>query len=169
MPFVGCGFSVNTAKYCHNSLVREACGSWWYASIDARIDRLKFRTASSISEWVSLLQSCKQLHEKGFSAAAEEILKVLDTVYPVPFGHLGLPGDPRVLFMNRSAKDHRVRWNSNLQRLEFLMPFLTFKKRRHNLPGPVGLYAYFTKQESQPVFQGDEQFVDWDYVALERT
>lgn len=134
------GLVVNYQKFCHETPVRESCGSWWYAGIDCRITRPKVCTVTGIADWISLLTTARELHLNGYSRAAEEICSLCDAFREVPFGFSGLPGA-------RRTKCSSIRYNAQLQRLEWKWPCR--KAGVRHLNGYVALYSYFTGSGSQ--------------------
>lgn len=134
------GLKVNYQKFCHDTPVRESCGSWWYAGIDCRIARPKILSVTGITDWISLLTTARELHLKGYSRAAEEICSLCDAFREVPFGYSGLPGT------SKSKSSHR-RYNAQLQRLEWKWP--CHKTGVRHLTGMAALYSYFTGSGSQ--------------------
>lgn len=151
----GCGLLVNKGKSCYNTYVREACGSWWYANYDCSITRLKTSSVETYSDWISTLESAMLLYQSGFFSTCESILSALDAFYPVPYSALGFP----------YRKTEIRRWNVQLQRLEWRLPFLS-KGKPEVLNGEVGLYAYFTGQGSHTAPRSDQSLVEWGWVSL---
>lgn len=154
------GLSVNLQKYCHNTPVRESCGSWYYGSIDARITKTRVLKPQQLRDWVSVVSTARILHERGFSAAATALLKCIQEIYPVPYGALGLPGQ-------WDCKKNTTRYNIHLQRLEVCIPVLRPEARFSHLDGLVGLYSYFTNHGSRTVDHGDNLIVDWSWECVE--
>ncbi len=136
-----CGLVVNYGKSCHNTPVREACGSWFYYGIDVRIVRLKTHRISEDKEWCALLQSAKLLFQNGFTAAASALLSNLNEYFPVPFGVDWIPGQ-----INWNSKN--IRWNIQLQRVEVRIPIVK-DNRPDVLNGEIGLYNYFVGRGSR--------------------
>lgn len=157
---VDSGFVVNASKSCDDTMVREACGSWWYMSTDVRITRFHYTEVTTLREWISLLEAAKELYRNGFHLSAEAILTELSKTHTVPYGYFGLPGQCRI-------EGSCYRWNSSLQRLEFKMPSLIMSDGLACLPGEVGIYAYFTSQATKAVIPADAQRVIWIWIGLE--
>lgn len=157
---ISSGFQVNTAKSCCSTLVREACGSWWFMGTDVRITRFHYSEVGSLREWISLIESAKELYRNGFHLASRSILDELAKVHTVPYGYFDLPGQCRL-------EGTCYRWNSSLQRLEFRMPSLSTSDGLTCLPGEVGLYAYFTQQATKAVVLADAQRIIWTWVGLD--
>lgn len=131
------GLKPNLSKCCHKSLVREACGAWWYAKVDCRVVRLSKANSTSLTDWCGGIEQAKAFAANGLNHVARVLLDHLNDVWPVPYGYYGLPG-------RRDEVDRRkVRWNRRLQRLEFECPVLTGTTIQP-VPGERGLYAYFT-------------------------
>lgn len=157
--FVEAGLTVNFQKYCHNSLVRESCGSWFYGGIDARITKARILRPQQLRDWVSVVSNCRLLHERGFTEAAMALLECIQDIYPVPYGFFGLPGQ-------RDCKKKAVRYNIQLQRMEYCMPVLRPEARLSRLDELVGLYSYFTGHGSRTVDRGDTPCVDWSWEVM---
>lgn len=132
------GLRVNEEKTCKGlSSVREACGSWWYNSVDCSIVRLKYHEANNDSSWMAMLASAKLLYQSGFVRTAIDMLTTLNDYYPVPWGCGWIP---------QLLTPKRRRYNKDLQRSEFLIPVEVAQPSR--LTGEVGLYSYFTGKSS---------------------
>lgn len=157
---INSGLVVNTAKSCDSTLVREACGSWWYMSTDVRITRFHYTEVASLREWISLLEAAKELYRNGFHLAARSVLNELEATHSVPYGYFGLPGQCKL-------EGNCFRWNSSLQRMEFKTPSLITSEGLTCLPGEVGFYAYFTQQATKAVIPADAQRIIWIWVGLE--
>lgn len=154
------GLTVNYQKYCHHSLVRESCGSWYYGTVDARVTKVRLLRPQQLSDWVSIVSTARLLHERGFSHAAMAILERIQDIYPVPYGALGLPGQ-------WDRKKNTTRYNVQLQRVELCVPVLRQEARFTRLDGLVGLYSYFTGHGSRTVDRGDDtKIVDWLWESI---
>lgn len=151
-----CGLKVNVAKSCNATPVREACGSWFYYGVDASIVRPKTHTVNSDKEWASLLQSAKLLYQNGFSNAGAEVLRLLHSYIPVPYGMDWVPGEV-------AWGSSNVRYNSLLQRVEVRVPIIK-DNRPDVLTGEVGLYNYFVGRGSRMAPHHSAQRTEWGWV-----
>lgn len=153
------GLTVNLQKYCHHSLVRESCGSWYYGAVDSRITKIRVIRPHQLRDWVSVVATAKLLTQRGFSNGALAILRHIQEIYPVPYGVFGLPGQ-------WDCKKNTTRYNKFLQRVEVCVPVLHPEARFSHLDGIVGLYSYFTGHGSRTVDRGDDQIVEWSWETL---
>ncbi len=143
------GLKPNIEKCCHDTLIRESCGSWFVQGIDVRILRPREMTVSCDSDWVAALQMSKNLAEYGCLQTAEQLLLAITEYYPTPNGFFGLPGDKNVT--RQMLKEKRCyRYNSVLQREEMLIPTQKGDNSCISRPaGERGIYAYFTGQATK--------------------
>jgi hypothetical protein len=148
----GCGLVINHGKSCHKTVVREACGSWYYSGIDCTIVRLKVDSIETYADWISSVETVKALFQSGFTRTASTILSLLRTFHDVPI--LGI-SDVDTLTSGR-------RWNIHLQRLEWRLPSLSNGKP-DVLTGDVGLYSYFTGKGSQTSPRSGTSCVKWGW------
>jgi hypothetical protein len=153
------GLVVNTAKSCHDTLVRESCGSWWYHDYDVRIVRFSHHRCQSTRAWLGFAENCKALYCNGFHRAAQAVVDLMANWHRVPTSHLGLP--------DRIDYGDLYRWNSQFQRVEVYYPSLEDEGQRKRLPSEFGLYGFFAKSATS-VFQRDNEIVNWKWIALER-
>lgn len=170
--FEDCGFVINRNKTAVDSLVREACGSWWFNATDVRIVRFKSFRLRNTSDWLGYLDASRWFNAIGFSKLSHAICRLAQRMHPVPFGFNGLPGRfvrryglttlPSQRSVERVDEAGLYRWNTELQRLEFRMPSLEGEMVRRDLQGYYGLYAYFTSQATKPSSQG-HPCVKWDW------
>jgi hypothetical protein len=151
------GMVVNFAKTCSDSLVREACGSWYFAGYDVRITRFKFHQLSGTHVWCSFADNAKELFANGLHHAANSVLLLIAEMHTAPLGFNGFPGQRRL--------GEGYRWNSDLQRLEYRAPLLSNEDGHMRIPGEKGLYAFFTKQATFAVLHGDP-CVKWSWIPL---
>lgn len=139
------GLVPNRSKCCHNSLVRESCGSWFYHDYDLRITRPKVTQVTCDGDWVASLQIAMNLSLAGLYSTAMELLIFINRYYPVPFGYFGLPGDRDLTKASFLNKKRLYRVNFQLNREEFWMPTSVVSGKSF-LEGRKGLYAFFTHQ-----------------------
>lgn len=156
------GLKPNVEKCCHDSLVRESCGSWFVQGIDIRVVRPRTLTVSNDRDWLSALQVSKNLANLGCTSAAVAVAQHCDSYHPVPFGFFGIPGcsiqgrdnlKKRVvtMFDNKGqshGKSCAYRYNSQLQREECYVP-TQIGTSFSPVSGNRGLYAYFTQQATK--------------------
>jgi len=156
------GLKPNKEKCCHDSLVRESCGSWFVQGIDVRIIRPRTLTVSNDRDWLSALQVSKNLAQLGCVSAAVAVAQHCDSYHPVPFGFFGIPGDPNqgrnnlkkqmvTTFDTKGrpcSKSSAYRYNSLLQREECYVP-TQIGTSFSPVSGSRGLYAYFTQQATK--------------------
>lgn len=152
-----CGLQVNTAKSCCNTPVREACGSWFYYGVDARIVRLRTHTVSTDNDWVALIQSAKLFDLNGFARTRDAILAYINSYLAVPYGIDWLPGKVPWSLSN-------VRYNSKLQRVECRVPIIMEDDGPDVLTGEVGLYNYFVGKGSRMAPHHSVQRTEWGWV-----
>lgn len=124
------GLVVNTDKTCELALVRESCGSWWYAGYDCRITKLKYAVTRDLLSWTSFQDVIPRLRENGLLNMASVLETFCRLIYPTPEMVLRLVRDadalrlPEVGGRSPSWIDLRafVRYNKSLQRLEYRSP-----------------------------------------------
>lgn len=153
-----CGLKVNWGKSCHNTPVREACGSWYYYGVDARIVRLRTHRVSEDKEWCGTLQAAKLLFQNGFSHTGDALLSCLDEYYPVPYGVDWVPGK---IPWGSSI----VRYNIQLQRVEVRIPIVK-DNRPDVLTDEIGLYSYFTGRGSRMAPHHSAQRTEMGWAAI---
>jgi len=145
-----CGLKVNEGKTCINTPVRESCGAYTYAGRDVRITRFKSVRTESLPEWLSIYQNGKELHSRLLTNAALAVLRLAKDTHHVPFGHDGLPADPRGFAC-------QSRWNRQLQRREFWIPSMVTPKGSAAVPGLAGLYAWLIGNSTKPSSYGNQK------------
>jgi hypothetical protein len=159
------GLSVNTDKTCKLTLVRESCGSWWYAGFDCRITKLKYSSTLDMFSWTSFQDVIPQLRECGMMILASELEDFCNTVYPTK----------RLVsfLLRRSTSDsgenqidlhHYCRYNSSLQRMEYRCPMRTADDTRA-LTGRLGYLTWFT-QSANRFLNANAQRVKFKWVEL---
>jgi len=150
-----CGFVVNKTKTCIQTPIKESCGAFTYAGSDVSIVRFKNTRCDSPRAWISLVESCKLLHQNYCSSASYAILLSLKQFWHVPFGHFGLPKD-------RKGFSCQSRWNAEFQRREWRLPTLVQRRGSEKLPGDAGLYAWLVGNSTKPSSYGtDKVKVRW--------
>jgi len=163
-----CGLKVNIQKTCISSVVREACGAWFYGQVDCRVVRLKLTRCRTVLDWISIAESAKTLVKENQLQTAFLLLGRLNGICPVPYGVLGFPDRDDAEVTRHRNSYHVVdtvndnvyyvndgyRWNCNLQRLEVLVPTVKTRRGRH-LTGYLGLYAWFTGQATESMALDD--------------
>lgn len=158
-----CGLSVNYQKTCTSrTLIRESCGAFVFNGDDARIVQLKRTRCSGIPDWISLLDSARELLARGFPCTSLSICESVNPVYPVPYGYTGLP--PYLTGM-RSADGKFIRFNRELQRLEARMPSRIVAGRQKQVPNMYKLYAYFVGAQQRSLTRDTEK-VEFVWAAL---
>jgi len=156
---VSCGLAVNLSKFCHDTPVRESCGSWFYAKVDCRIQRMRKTCPRTMQDWIAWFQTARQLHASGLTETALAILHTIEDIYSIPYGFFDLPGQ-------KSVKGKAFRYNSALQRLEFCMPVLKQTDQFLHLEGRVGLYSNFTGRGGRTVGHSDALSVEWSWEGV---
>lgn len=159
------GFVPNEDKCCYATVARESCGSWYYGSFDVIITRIKCtQKVCTDRDWVASLQVAINLSNNGLVSTAMGLLATLDHYYPVPYGYYGLPSNPLGSIHASEKRNTVLRYNSQLQRMEFFCP-TTKCQKLSRLDGESGLYAYFTGQSSN-VFSTELE-TERSWVALD--
>jgi len=168
------GLVVNPQKTCELTLVRESCGSWWYAGFDCRIIRLKYAAVLDLQSWTSFQDVIPLLRESGMNNLASELDEFCCLIYPTR----------EWFFYNRAAQDHWlrqveegsdiraefvdrrhfVRFNLHLQRMEYRAPTRSADHMRA-LPGRLGLTAYWTEAATRSLYT-NVQRIKYRWVAL---
>jgi len=129
------GLKVNYQKSCNETLVRESCGTWWFARRDCTITRFQHHKLTDTRVWCSWAEDVRELMTRGFNASAMAVCELMAQKHPVPYGSVGFPGI-RVV-------SEGYRWNEDLQRLEVRIPAFSDEAVNARLRGDVGLYSYF--------------------------
>lgn len=129
------GLVINRDKTCRDTLVRESCGSWFYARKDCRIQRFKFCQTLDLSSWISFVPAIPQLRDYGLLQTAGVLETICDEIYPVP------SVVKRQGYTERNSR--YLRFNADLQRMEVLLPRRVQEDPRA-LPGSIGLTAWWT-------------------------
>jgi len=139
------GFVINLEKSCHNTLVRESCGSWLYSGYDAEYTKIYYRQCASFESWLALLDSARLLHYQFFDNAATAILDFLheNGCHPLPYGHNG------ILPLREVRKDC-LRWNKDLQRKEIRIPSPFAGRGRCQITDDAVLYAHTVNNDPRP-------------------
>lgn len=161
-PFIvkmleSCGFKANHDKTCIDTPIRESCGAYTYAGIDVSVVRFKNANCKSAPAWISLVESCKLLHESKLTRSSYAMLLLLKQFWHVPFGHFGLPKSP-------DGFSCQSRWNSELQRREWRLPGLRQRIGQEKLPYDAGLYAWLVGNSTKPSPYGTVK-VKMEWVA----
>lgn len=153
-----CSFTINRNKSCNDSLIREACGAYYYAGFDVRITRFRIASGTNHQSWISWASNAQELNSRGFFRAAIAICTKMQNIAPVPYGFLGLPGQ-------RDISASLYRYNALLQRVEVRIPTLVGPRLR-NLPGILGIYAYFTESATTTLVHGGTHRAEWTWTGI---
>lgn len=138
------GLKVNTTKTCIHTLVKESCGEYVVGGVSQVIVRPKVLNAKSTSSWRALLDTIPLFKAAGYHACAEACADVCRDRYPI------IP----------------CRYNKGLQRLEYRVPVQVGAGSRAVCDGAVGLYAYFTRQDTTPFQHGSRLVVKRRWVPM---
>jgi len=153
------GFKVNVGKTCIDTPIRESCGVYTYAGKDVSIVRFKASRCESTPAWISLLDSCKQLHSRFLTKTSIAMLRHLKQFWHVPFGHFGLPNSPE-------GFSCQSRWNANYQRREWRFPRLEYGRRTEKFPHEYAfLYAWLVGNSTIPSQYGAVKTVKIGWIA----
>jgi len=166
------GLVVNNEKTCQLALVRESCGSWWYAGYDCRISKLKYATTRNLLSWTSFQDVIPRLRENGLLNAAHVLETFCRLIYPTPEMVQFLLRDaiasltPNAGDVESPGIDLRgfVRYNKSLQRLEYRRPMRCADDVRA-YTGRLGYTAWFTSAATR-YLNADAQRVKFRWVDL---
>lgn len=159
------GLVVNRQKSCDCSLVREACGSWWFAGWDCRITKLKFARTLDFASWVSFQAVIPTLRDSGYIELAAMLDLLSRSVYPTidQVNDMGSFGT-RDLLRFRGKKIWR--FNKSLQRSEFRTPVLKDTETQP-LPQRQALTAWWCNSATR-FWSPHAQRVKFQWVSVER-
>lgn len=153
------GLSVNTDKSCdHSTPVRESCGSYWWGDFDVRVVKFSQANADTPTQFVGALTQLSQLREYGLTETANAMSRVLESLQPF--------FDPERHTIPSAVKSGLVRFNPVLQRLEHRSLTLQEDGTSVDLPGDVGLYAYFTDSATRALGHSSTQCAKWSWVPI---
>jgi len=150
------GLVVNKDKTCELSLVRESCGSWWYAGRDCRITKLKFSSTMDLTSWIGFQDVIPQLRMNGLLNLANTLEAFCCDFYPTLESCRLLlklrDKNPEELVLDDQLRQswaikslhYFVRYNRNLQRMEYRSPRRETDNMRA-LPGRLGYLSWFTQ------------------------
>jgi hypothetical protein len=136
---VDLGMVVNTSKTCNDTLVRESCGEWVYASHSCKIVRFRTPTVKDYRSWVGWHDLSSQIDHvvtPNFRAFVDRELKK---------------------FLPDSAIKRRR--NKKLQRPEVRLPTIVTVGKEQELPGVSGLYAWHVRNDLTPFLKGARKLV----------
>lgn len=154
-----CGLVVNHNKTCHRSLVREACGSWWFAHTDVRITKLKFSEICNLEAWTSIEDVIEQQLDNGLVNFATLLRACCDKVYPTKLTVLLMSGD------EAEVRRKYLRFNAATQLLEYKRPIFV-ATNKVALPGRIGLTAWFTSQSTSSVYSSTQRRIKYAWVPV---
>lgn len=178
------GLVINKQKTCKLTLVRESCGSWWYAGYDCRVTKLKYATELNLLTWTSFQDVIPLLRENGMLTLASELEEFCVMIYPTRQWLQTFGNDPRnwIIFDDDDPRNnwlrnhtysgewklidrtHFVRYNSHLQRMEYRMPVRSADNTRA-LSGSIGLTAYWTNAATRVLYT-NAQCIKYKWVEL---
>lgn len=154
------GLVINTDKSCSLSLVRESCGSWWYAHRDVSIVKFSHASTLDLDAWTSFEDQLALLERSGLYKTAEVLSVLCRTLRPDRRCLLARPCKQKCSTYAQCTSTFRegsdgkylgrsiVRWNKDLQRREIRLPIREAGPTR-TLPGRLGITAYFTGQATR--------------------
>lgn len=140
-----CGFTPNLRKSCDQTLIRESCGSYYWAGVDIRTVKFDSTGCAGPRPWISLYSQIPSFLEWGNEGTASSIRSLLNDA----LGSIG---------------PVRRRWSKTLQRIEVKMPILCGGKAGGALPGYTGMYAWIVGNDTHPSSRGTLEKVKWKWV-----
>lgn len=150
------GLVVNRNKTCHRSLVREACGSWWFAGKDTRITKLKYSSNCTLESWVSIEDVIDQQIENGMLTLASVLRASCDLIYPTLRS---------VLSAEQDVKKKYLRFNLRFQRLEYKRP-VEVTTTKVALPGRLGFLAWWTDQNKCSLYSTTQCRIKYSWTPV---
>jgi len=162
-----CGLVVNRKKTCTGvTFVRESCGAWKFYGFDAEIVKFHYRSCASAKAWTSITQDSLLIGEYFFSTHLASSIRSSTNEWYWEYldksGALKKLCDYAVKGGNQSCPMVE-RWNSDLHRLEVLVPVLSRGPSARTLPGYQGLYAWTVGNDTRPSPSGTEK-VKWEWA-----
>lgn len=159
------GLKVNEGKSFHKGPFRESCGMDAFDGVD--VTPAYFRTLHSPSDpssLVSVIECSNNFYKKGWWNASDAVLK---TVAPEVLERLTVTNKATgaiALFTFGKGKHPigKIRWNTNLQRLEYLTFLLTQKEEKIHGRGESALLQYFIDGPKPiAVYTSQELLSEW--------
>jgi hypothetical protein len=141
------GLTVNAEKTCSFSLVRESCGEWVFAGRESKI--VKFHSLG-VEDYRSLMQWSSQYIDLLPKDSISD-----DTVYPAMLEEI--LGQIRLGVSTLKRSNPRLfetRYNTNLQRSEFLAPVFVKRGKLRKLTDASALYAWHVGNDRTPFLKG---------------
>jgi len=154
------GLKVNTNKSCFSttSPVKESCGAYWWGNFDVRVIKFPYTRVDGTLEFIALADQLSDERLEHYYNVSAGMMHVLTSVHPVYISSRES--------LLRGLKDGWIRFNPEFQRLEARVPRLVKDADWSDLPGDVGIYAYFTSQSTRPLSIGDTSCIEWKWVAI---
>lgn len=150
------GLVVNHSKSCNDTLIRESCGSYWFAGMDTRVTRFSYASCADLLSGASLIDQIRELGEF-FPKTASALLRAVS----ISLGQN--PDYSSRVSIPEGIRAGWLRWNAEYQRVEKRVPLLLAAETR-KLPGEIGLYAYWTQQATKSPHLANAQRVEWCWV-----
>jgi len=146
------GLKVNRAKSCISGFFRESCGMDAYKGID--VTPVRFRTVWSsrpspdvYSSWISYANS---LYNKHYYNAYDFIVRRLCRVYKdIPELSSELNSDLALVTVPEAYRSNKRRWNSDLQKFEYLIWHVRSRPVKKVIDGWSMLLRYFVEAGRQ--------------------
>lgn len=141
-------FKVNLGKSYWTGKFRESCGVDSFDGVNVSPVYWKAPYKRQPESFASTVGTMNNFYKKFFIRTAEYLASTIRgySIPAVPYDS-GFCG--RVSFVPRDPMEtHRSRWNSELQRVECLVPSLSTKARRTPVTDDTGLLQYFTERPS---------------------
>jgi hypothetical protein len=141
------GLIVNRDKTCDHGFFRESCGVDAYKGVNVTPVRIKTLWHHHIAAdvYTSYIESSNNLYKRGYMLTSELIAGMLQAVYGFVPSKDMLLACPSLHVISGTHRHFRRRTNSNLQRLEWLVPEVVSRPIKRVTDGWSMLLRYFTE------------------------